>query len=156
LLFLGKISINTEFFNLLDDLIIAIALPFRRSIIFVEGKSFNLVKEEFSNLILSEGAMQVIQIGMLFEILLADVIENMINTVTLDVPLQDADERLAPLAVDHHHADHRVYYLIQKLVTAVGLFLALAAHGLDLLVKVTNQTLPNRRQEVLDGRTVLR
>lgn len=64
------------------------------------------------------------------------------NIFTFYAFLQYVYECLTSPAVYHHHAYHCVYYLIQKLT--ILLF------STNLQIKITNQTLSDRRQKVLN------
>jgi hypothetical protein len=86
-------------------------------------------------------------------VLLTDVEKDVIDAVFLDVALQDADEGLATLPIDYHHADHCVNDLAQEFAADYGLVFRLA-QGFHLLFEVADEALMDGWQEVLHAGTV--
>jgi hypothetical protein len=118
LLFFCVVLLDAEFFEFSEDLIIDID-EFGLAVALLEAEGFDVVIEEFVEFVLCEGAVEVVEVGVLLEVVEADPVEDMVDLVGLDVPLQDVDEGLAPLPVDNHQADHCVYYLVQELETVI-------------------------------------
>jgi hypothetical protein len=75
-------------------------------------KSLDIIVKELIELIISEGTMQKIKIRVLFKIIKTNSIEDVIDIVCFDIPLQYSDEGFTTLSVYYHQADHGVYDLV--------------------------------------------
>ena len=57
---------------------------------------------------------------MFFEVLLAGVVDGMIDVVCSHVFLQNVDKGITSLAILHHQKDHCVYNFIKKFLLLLG------------------------------------